>query len=310
LSDRVFRFAPSPNGYLHLGHALSALINADAAAATGGRLLLRIEDIDQTRARADFEAAIFADLAWLGMVWEEPVLRQSDRFDAYRKALAELNRLGLIYPAFMSRSEIRAAITAFHRQGRNWPRDPDGTPHYPDTERDWSETRRRDEMASGRPYALRLDMARACSGIAGLTWRERDPFGAEPVLTVKADPTVWGDVILARRDTPASYHLAVTVDDAFQGITDIIRGLDLEPATGIHRLLQDLLGLPEPDYFHHRLILDEDGRKLSKSEGSAGLKNLRESGVSPAGIRQLLGLIEQPLQNSEPDADGDETGGR
>ena len=290
MSGRVFRFAPSPNGYLHLGHAFSALLNADAAAATGGRLLLRIEDIDQTRARTEFEAAIFADLAWLGMTWEEPVLRQSDRFDAYRESLAELDRLGLIYPAFFSRGEIRAAITAFHKEGRNWTRDPDGTPHYPGTERDWPQTRRRDEMASGRPYALRLDMARACSGLADLTWRERDPFGVEPDVTVKADPAAWGDVILARKDTPASYHLAVTLDDAFQGITDIVRGLDLEPATGIHRLLQDLLGLPEPVYFHHRLILGEDGRKLSKSEGSAGLQNLRRSGVSPAEIRRLLGL--------------------
>jgi len=291
LSGRVFRFAPSPNGYLHLGHAFSALANADAAAATGGRLLLRIEDIDQTRARSEFEAAIFDDLAWLGMTWEEPVLRQSDRFDAYCEALAELDRLGLIYPAFLSRGEIRAAIATFQAEGRDWPHDPDGAPHYPGTERDWSQTRRHDEMASGRPYALRLDMARALAGLAGLTWRERDPFGVEPDLNVNADPAGWGDVILARKDTPASYHLAVTADDAFQGVTDIVRGLDLKPATAAHRLVQALLGLPEPVYFHHRLILDEDGRKLSKSEGSAGLRNLRQNGVSPAEIRQRLGFI-------------------
>jgi len=290
LSDHVFRFAPSPNGYLHLGHAFSALLNADAAAATGGRLLLRIEDIDLTRARAEFEAAIFADLAWLGMTWEEPVLRQSDRFEAYRGALAELDRLGLTYPAFLSRGEIRAAIAAFEAEGHNWPRDPDGAPLYPGTERDWPETRRRDEMASGRPYALRLDTARVLAGLADLTWRESDPFGVEPDTAIKADLAGWGDVILARKDTPASYHLAVTVDDAFQGVTDIVRGLDLKPATGVHRLLQDLLGLPEPVYFHHRLIVDEDGRKLSKSEGSAGLKNLRKSGVMPAEIRLLLGF--------------------
>lgn len=290
LSDRVFRFAPSPNGHLHLGHAFSALLNADAAAETGGRLLLRIEDIDQTRARAEFEAAIFDDLAWLGMTWEEPVLRQRDRFESYREALGELDRLGLIYPAFLSRGEIRAAVTAFHKQGRNWPRDPDGTPHYPGTERDWPEARRRNEMASGRPYALRLDMVRALAGLGGLSWRERDPFGVEPDTTIKADPAGWGDVILARKDTPGSYHLAVTIDDAFQGITDIVRGLDLEPATAVHRLLQSLLGLPEPVYFHHRLILDEDGRKLSKSKGSTGLKNQRHSGVTPAEIRRLLGI--------------------
>lgn len=290
MGNRVFRFAPSPNGYLHLGHAFSAILNAEAAAATGGRLLLRIEDIDVARARAEFETAIFGDLAWLGIAWEEPVLRQSDRFEIYRDALGELDRLGLLYPAFLSRRDIRAAIGDLESEGRDWPRDPDGAPHYPGAERDWPETRRRDEMASGRPYALRLDTARALSGLAGLTWRERDPFGIEPDLTVKAEPTVWGDVILARKDTPASYHLAVTVDDAFQGVTDIVRGLDLKPATGVHRLLQDLLGLPEPLYFHHRLILDQDGRKLSKSEGSAGLKNLRQGGVTPAGIRRRLEL--------------------
>ena len=290
MSARVFRFAPSPNGYLHLGHAFSALINADAAAATGGRLLLRIEDIDQTRARAEFEAAIFDDLAWLGMAWEEPVLRQTDRFDAYSEALAELDRRGLIYPAFLSRGEIRAAITTFHKEGRNWPRDPDGTPHYPGTECDLSTARRRDEMASGRPYALRLDMRRTLTGISDLTWRERDPFGAEPDLNVNADPAAWGDVIFARKDTPASYHLAVSLDDAFQGVTDIVRGLDLKPATAVHRLVQTLLGLPEPVYFHHRLILGEDGRKLSKSEGAAGLRNLRQNGVLPGEIRRRLGI--------------------
>ena len=290
MSDRIFRFAPSPNGLLHLGHAFSALLNADAAAASGGRLLLRIEDIDVGRARAEFEAAIFADLAWLGIAWEEPVLRQSDRFEAYRGALGALDRLGLIYPAFLSRGEIRAAIAEHESVGPAWPRDPDGAPLYPGTERDWPQARRRDAMAGGAPYALRLDMTRALAGLAGLTWRECDPFGREPGLSVTADAVAWGDVIVARRDTPASYHLAVTIDDAFQGVTDIIRGLDLKPATAVHRLLQTLLGLAEPVYFHHRLILGEDGRKLSKSEGSAGLRNLRESGVSPAQIRQRLGL--------------------
>jgi glutamyl-Q tRNA(Asp) synthetase len=297
LRNRVFRFAPSPNGHLHLGHAFSALLNCDAAAAAGARLLLRIEDIDVTRARAEFEAAILADLAWLGITWEEPVLRQSDRFDVYREPLAELHRLGLLYPAFLSRGEIRAATAAFETEGQVWPRDPDGAPLYPGTERDWPARRRREEMASGRPYALRLDMARALAGFAGLRWRERDPSGLEPDLDVKADPAAWGDVILARKETPASYHLAVTVDDAYQGVTDIVRGLDIKPATALHRLLQTLLGLPEPVYFHHRLILDADGRKLAKSEGSAGLGNLRESGVTAAEIRQQLGLIPRSADN-------------
>lgn len=238
---RVFRFAPSPNGYLHRGHALSALLNYRAAEATGGRFLLRIEDIDLTRARRHFEAAIHEDLAWLGLSWEEPVLRQSERFEAYRPALAQLQRLGLLYPAFLSRTEIQATIDAAETAGKFWPRDPDGAPLYPGHERDWSTARREREMASGRPYSLRLDMLRALASLQTLSWHERDPFGQEPRRTVDADPAAWGDVILARKEIPASYHLAVVVDDAFQCVTDVVRGLDLKPATSVHRLLQTLL---------------------------------------------------------------------
>ncbi len=176
-TSRVFRFAPSPNGYLHRGHAFSALLNARAAAKTGGRFLLRIEDIDRTRARAEFEAAIFQDLAWLGLTWEEPVLRQRDRFEAYAAALNELDRLGLLYPAFMSRGEIASAVA---EAGTDWPRDPDGAPLYPGPERDWSKARRKAEVESGQPYALRLDLARALSGLQSLTWNEVDPFGEMP----------------------------------------------------------------------------------------------------------------------------------
>ena len=176
---RVFRFAPSPNGYLHRGHAFSALLNQRAADATGGRFLLRIEDIDLTRARAEFEAAIFEDLAWLGLAWEEPVLRQSERFEAYRAALGELEKLGLLYPAFLSRTEIQAHLAEKRAAGGRWPRDPDGAPLYPGEERDWPAARRRQEIASGKPYALRLDMARALAGAASLSWREADPFGRE-----------------------------------------------------------------------------------------------------------------------------------
>jgi glutamyl-Q tRNA(Asp) synthetase len=291
---RVFRFAPSPNGFLHRGHALSALLNARAATMTGGRLLLRIEDIDATRARPHFEAAIFEDLAWLGLSWEEPVLRQSERFDAYRSALTELQRLRLLYPAFSSRAETAAAIAqASEGAAGDWPRDPDGAPLYPGTERDWPEAKRAAEMASGRPYALRLDMARALAGIGGLAWREADPLGAAPAAAVQADPAAWGDVVLARKETPASYHLAVVVDDAFQGVTDVVRGLDLQPATAVHRLLQALLGLREPRYHHHQLILDESGQKLAKSRGSQSIRARRAAGESPAELIAGLGLPRQ-----------------
>ena len=273
----MFRFAPSPNGYLHRGHAFSALLNWRAARATGGRFLLRIEDIDLTRARPEFEAAIFEDLAWLGLSWEEPVLRQSERFSAYRAALDALDRLGLLYPAFLSRAEIQAHAEA---GGAAWRRDPEGAPLYPGPERDWPLAKRKEEMASGRPYALRLDMRRALAGLRWLAWREADPLGGGAGATLPADPAAWGDVILARKEVPASYHLAVVVDDAFQDITDVVRGEDLQPATSVHRLLQTLLGLPEPRYFHHRLILDQAGAKLAKSRGSESIRARREAGDS------------------------------
>ncbi len=283
----IFRFAPSPTGYLHRGHALSAHLNQRAAQATGGRFLLRIENVDTTRAREEFEAAIFADLAWLGLAWETPVLFQRDRFDAYADALAGLDRLGLLYPSFMTRNAIAAAIA---EAGEEWPRDPDGAPLYPGNERDWSNARRQAEMASGQPYALRLDMARAMSGVPELYWRSVDPFGVEPEATHVADPARWGDVVLARKEVGGSYHLAVVVDDAFQGVTDIVRGRDLEAATSLHRLLQTLLGLPEPRYFHHRLILGPDGRKLSKSSGSESIRARRERGETPKELIAGLGL--------------------
>ncbi|MGH6922458.1 MAG: tRNA glutamyl-Q(34) synthetase GluQRS [Propylenella sp.] len=288
---RVFRFAPSPNGYLHGGHAYSALLNRHAAEATGGRLLLRIEDIDMARARSMFEAAIYEDLRWLGLRWEEPVMRQSERFDAYRDALAALDRLGLLYPAFLSRTEVAAAAAS---RGPSWPRDPDGASLYPGPERDWPKSRREAEIASGRPYALRLDVARALHGLDALSWREADPFDTAPAVAHVADPTQWGDVVLARKELPASYHLSVVVDDAFQGVTDVVRGLDLQPSTSVHRLLQKLLGLPEPRYFHHRLILDATGAKLSKSRGSETIRVRREAGESPAELIAGLGLDDGP----------------
>jgi glutamyl-Q tRNA(Asp) synthetase len=279
----VFRFAPSPNGYLHLGHALSALINADMAKAAGGRLLLRIEDIDEARCRPDYEAAIYEDLAWLGVVWQEPVQRQSEHYGDYRAALGKLEAMGLIYPSFESRAEIAALVAARETRSR-WPRDPDGAPLYPGNAKAMAPAARKLRMDAGKPYALRLDMTAALSRAGQLTWSEAEEG------EIGADPSVWGDVILARKEMPTSYHLSVVVDDAAQGVTDIVRGRDLFQSTSVHRLLQALLGLPAPRYRHHRLILDADGKKLSKSTAATGLRELRAQGVTPTEVRRLVGL--------------------
>jgi glutamyl-Q tRNA(Asp) synthetase len=284
----VFRFAPSPNGYLHLGHALSALLNFEMARAAGGRRLLRIEDIDAARCRPQYEHAIYEDLAWLGMSWEEPVRRQSAHFDDYRAALAELDRLGLIYPSFESRGEI-AALVAARETHAPWPRDPDGAPLYPGNARALSPAERRRRMASGKPYALRLDMSAAIARTGPLTWSETGDSDLH--RAVAAAPQMWGDVVLARKDTPTSYHLSVVVDDARQGVTHVVRGQDLFWSTSVHRLLQVLLGLPAPSYHHHRLVLDADGQKLSKSTRATALRALREGGASPTDIRRMIGLI-------------------
>ena len=297
----VLRFAPSPNGFLHRGHALSALLNDAAARRRGGRFLLRLEDLDTTRRREHFAAAIEEDLAWLGLGWETPVLRQSDRGVAYRQALDELERLGLLYPAFASRGEARAMIAAQADPGA-WPRDPDGAPLYPGDERDWPEARRRAEIATGRPYALRLDMRRALAGAGDAAWREGASLLDDDPAERRGDPAAWGDVVLARRDVAASYHLAVTVDDAFHGVTHVVRGADLLPSTAVHRLLQTLLGLAEPVYFHHRLVRDETGTKLSKSRGSQSLRDHRAAGASAAELIAGLGLDRDlaPLSPASP----------
>jgi glutamyl-Q tRNA(Asp) synthetase len=285
----VFRFAPSPNGYLHLGHALSALINADRAKAAGGRLLLRIEDIDEARCRPEYEAAIYEDLAWLGLAWEQPVRRQSEHYDDYRKALANLDGMGLVYPSFESRAEIAALVTEREVHGA-WPRDPDGAPHYPGAAKTSSNAERARRMAAGEPYALRLDMAAAIARTGPLTWEESGTGPAGETGALAANPAVWADVILARKETPTSYHLAVVVDDAAQGVTDVVRGRDLFHATSVHRLLQALLGLPAPRYHHHRLILDANGNKLAKSTAATGLRELRAQGLGAADIRKAVGL--------------------
>ena len=285
----VFRFAPSPNGYLHLGHALSALLNADRARAAGGRLLLRIEDIDAARCRPEYEAAIDEDLAWLGLAWERPVRRQSEHLGDYRAALAKLDAMGLIYPSFESRAEI-AALVAEREAQSPWPRDPDGAPLYPGNAKAMPAAERARRMAAGAPYALRLDMAAAIARAGALTWEETGAGPSGETGSIAADPAAWGDVILARKETPTSYHLAVVVDDAAQGVTEVVRGRDLFHATSVHRLLQALLGLAAPRYHHHRLILDAQGNKLSKSTYATGLRELRARGASAADIRKSVGL--------------------
>jgi glutamyl-Q tRNA(Asp) synthetase len=290
----VFRFAPSPNGPLHLGHALSALLNFDMARAAGGRFLLRIEDIDATRCRPEFEAAIYQDLAWLGLEWESPVRRQSEHLDEYRLALARLEARRLTFPSFETRAEI-ARLVADRESHARWPRDPDGVPLYPGAARQMAADDREARIAHGEPYAIRLDMDRAIDWVreAGgeLTWHETGAGPDGRRGEVAAEPAAWGDVILGRKDTPASYHLAVAIDDAAQGVTDVVRGQDLFWSTSVHRVLQTALGLPAPAYHHHRLILDAEGRKLAKSTGATGLRELRAQGATPQDIRRMVGLV-------------------
>ncbi len=285
----VFRFAPSPNGYLHLGHALSALINFEMARAAGGRLLLRIEDIDAVRCRPEFEQGIYEDLTWLGITWERPVRRQSEHFAQYRDALAALETAGLVYPSFESRGEI-AGLVAERERSAPWPRDPDGAPLYPGNAKGFEPAERRRRLACGEPYSLRLDVAAATARAGPLAWNETGTGPEGQTGSVAAAPPRWGDAVLARKDMPTSYHLSVVIDDACQGITEVVRGQDLFWATSLHRLLQALLGLPPPRYHHHRLILDADGRKLSKSTRATALRALREQGTTAADVRKMVGL--------------------
>lgn len=295
MSRPVFRFAPSPNGELHLGHAHSALLNFDRARAAGGRFLLRIEDIDTERCTPAFEHSIRDDLAWLGITWEEPVRRQSEHFADYRAALDRLVEADLVYPAFLSRGEVRGLIAEEEAAGRHWPHDPEGVPLYPDVDRKLSRRERRRRLASGVQHVWRLDMKKAVARIGrALDWQE---IGAGPEGesgTIVADPLAWGDVVLARRDTPTSYQLSVVVDDALQGVTQVVRGRDLFFATAVQRLLQDLLGLAPPAYFHHDLVLGENGRKLSKSERDTGLSTLRAQGATPDDVKRMVGLWPAP----------------
>ena len=286
----ILRFAPSPNGELHLGHAFSALFTQAMARHLGGRFLLRIENTDQARYRPEFEAGIVDDLHWLGVVWEEPVRRQSDHLPDYAATLATLRALGLLYPCFASRKAIAEAAS---RAEPPLGRDPDGAPLYPGLYRGADPTEAASRIAAGEPYALRLDMEKALAfalrvNDGPLFFDRFDETGG--LKRIEAHPERWGDVVLSGKERPATYHLAVVTDDALQGVTHVTRGMDLFAATDIHRLLQVLLGLPAPLYCHHRLILDASGRKLAKSQRDKSLRALRSEGVSAAEIKRQLGF--------------------
>jgi glutamyl-Q tRNA(Asp) synthetase len=273
------RFAPSPTGFLHLGHALSALIAWRRAREAGGRFLLRLEDIDPGRCRPEFAAAIQEDLSWLGLDWDGPVRVQSEHLADYQAVLDTLNARGLLYPCFCTRADIvREVAAAAHA-----PHGPDGAPLYPGTCRRLPPEERAARIAAGERFALRLDMARALDAAGtGLTFEEENEG------TVACDPSPFGDAVLARKDAPASYHLCVTHDDALQGVTLVTRGEDLKPATHLHRLLQALMGWHVPRYAHHRLLTDATGRRLAKRDRAATLRDLRAHGTSPEEVRKML----------------------
>ncbi|HET6469743.1 MAG TPA: tRNA glutamyl-Q(34) synthetase GluQRS [Geminicoccaceae bacterium] len=279
----VTRFAPSPTGYLHLGHAYSALFAFEAARAAGGRFRLRIEDIDGQRCRAEFEEAIYEDLAWLGLSWDEPVRRQSDHLDTHRQALDELRHLGVAYPCFCSRKQIRAEIEEAGRA----PHGPSGEPVYPGICRDLDRAEAESRMRRGEPYGWRLDVGRALGKVGEICWEDCRAG------LVRAEPQLLGDVVIARKDVPTSYHLAVTVDDHLQGVTLVTRGEDLFTATHVHRLLQALLGLRTPRYYHHNLIADSSGQRMSKRNRAVTLRHLRETRRSPDDIWRMVGLAIQ-----------------
>ncbi len=277
----ILRFAPSPNGLLHLGHAFSALFTWQAAAQLGGTALMRIEDTDPTRCKPEFAQAILDDLHWLGLDWPEPVWRQSERFPIYAQAAEKLRALDLLYPCFCSRTEIAAHATGT---------DPDGAPLYAGTCRHLSPADIAARLERGDPVQYRLDLQRAIALTGLLTFTLVGPTVLDRPQIRYTRPERWGDVVVQRKGTPTSYHLSVVVDDAAQGVTHVTRGRDMEAATDLHVLLQFLLGLPSPIYNFHKLLLGEDGKKLSKSKGSPSLRDLREAGRTPQDIRQELGF--------------------
>lgn len=287
----VFRFAPSPNGPLHRGHARSAILNAALAQREKGRFLVRIEDIDHERSWPDFIAAIESDLQWLGLQWEQPMRHQSHHMDDYQSALTKLRDQHVVYPCFCSRGERNERVAQAERSGASWPRDPDGAPLYDRFCCTLTDDDRAARLATGLPHQWRLGTRRALALVGPLHWYAFHPKDRHVIL-IKADPLRWGDPVIARKDVPTSYHLSVVVDDALQGVTHIVRGVDLEAATDIHALLQALLHLPQPLYWHHPLLYDAAGQKLSKSRLSPSLASERAQGITPDEFwRDALSLI-------------------
>jgi len=273
----VTRFAPSPTGRLHLGHAFSATLGCSRAHESGGKFLLRIEDLDQGRSRAEFVDGIFEDLEWLGLHWNEPVLFQAQRTDVYADALARLRERGLVYACFCTRADITQSLTAPHG---------DAATSYPGTCRGLPDD---PERRAATPHCWRLDSGKALDLVGMPSWTEADGTRFE------GDETQIGDAILARKDAPASYHLACVADDAAAGVTTVVRGADLRPSTPIQRLLQQLLGLPEPTYLHHPLVTHEDGRRLAKRDLAPTLAAMREAGVDGAELAAALTKGQLPL---------------
>ncbi|MCP4070819.1 MAG: tRNA glutamyl-Q(34) synthetase GluQRS [Hyphomicrobiales bacterium] len=295
----VFRFAPSPNGLLHLGHAYSALINQEICRSFNGKMLLRLENTDIARCRSDYEDAIVEDLAWIGFEWQGEIRRQSDHFDHYASILDDLENEDLAYPSFMSRSQINHLIAAREeKSGKTWPRDPDGGVHYPGDEYNL-ERDIRDDMRKEYPnFAFRLNIREAQNRLVRqpvktLCWQEMDCDNSGKEISferIRCEPEQWGDVVLGRQEIPASYHLACVVDDGLQGVTHVVRGRDIYPATSIHRLLQEILGITEPIYCHHDLIVDDQGNKFSKRHGQTSLRELRAAGLQAKDIHKMIGI--------------------
>ena len=305
MAQPVFRFAPSPNGFLHLGHAYSALYSQKICKANDGLMLLRLENTDIARCRSEYEDAIVEDLAWIGFEWQGAIRRQSDHFDVYAGVLGDLENEDLAYPAFMTRRQIKHHIATHEENtGEIWPRDPDGAVHYPVNERHLDEETRQKLRSEFPNHAIRLNIEKAQDWLKRqhcdrLFWREmpaedcknqRQIARHTKIERIKCEPQLWGDLVLGRRDIPASYHLACVVDDNLQGVTHVVRGKDIFPATAIHRLLQEILGYDDPLYYHHELIVDDKGIKYSKRHGDTSLRQLRAAGMQPSDIYKMIGI--------------------
>ena len=298
MSKPIFRFAPSPTGYLHLGHAYAALFNQKVCRAHNGKMLLRMENIDATRCKTGYEKAMVEDLEWLGFEWQGEIHRQSEHFDYHSLILEKLQNKQLVYPAFLSRSQIKRQVEFFERDGEHWTRDPDGNPHYPGEERALDKAASLRLCADATNYALRLDTNKALgslgtAGFDNLTWQEMQ-FGphsnSKEMKTITGNCIQWGDVILGRKDIATSYHLACVIDDGTQQVTHVVRGRDIFHATSVHRLLQEILGIDPPVYCHHKLINDEKGRKLSKRDMASSIRAMRENGMTPSDIHEIIAI--------------------